>query len=269
MRFAIVAAAFAALLAAGSASAAPQPQVLTVVAHAHSISAPGAASLRPGLVTVKVRDASGIPHGIGIIRLEHGISAARAAKIVGADKIPDPLPFALLGGVPQLQPGERWEATVHLTAGRYLLFDDGANQKGMRFTFTVRAGRAFHAAAPATVGTITMTDFKFGLDLPASWNGTGVVKIPNHGKAIHELTFVRAKPAVLKQLETVLSKRYPQGPPSGARIFYALGGTSPGETAYVHLHLPAGHYLAISLFPDPKTGKPQTALGMMSTLTVR
>lgn len=259
----------AALVVGASAPAATQPQTLEVVAHAHSISAPGASALRPGLVTLHVRDASSLTHGIGIVRLDPGVSGEQAAKILARDDIPDKVPFTLLGGVPQLDPGGTWEGTVRLTPGRYLLFDDGANGKGMRSTFTVAPGRAVDAAPPKTVGTISMTDFRFGIHVPANWNGSGVLKVPNVGKEIHELTFVTASPAQLAKFRKVLSKGYPQGPPpKGARIVFALGGTSPGQTAWVRVHLKPGRYLAICLFPDPKTGKPHTALGMMSTVTV-
>jgi hypothetical protein len=257
----------AAAALAGTATAAPAPQRLNVVAHAHSITAPGAASLRPGLVTFHIRNDSKLLHGIGVIAL-HGTDANTAAKIVGQDSIPEKLPFALLGGIPQLAPGESWTGTLDLAPGRYLLFDDGQNQKGMRLTFSV-SGAARAAAPPKTVGTITMTDFRFGIHVPANWNGEGVVEVPNLGKEIHELTFVSAKPAVLARLQKVLAKGYPQGgPPAGARIVYSVGGTSPGHTTYVRLHLPKGRYLAICLFPDPSSGKPHTALGMMSTVTV-
>jgi hypothetical protein len=268
MKRALAALAFVVAAAcAGTAGAAQSPQQLDVVAHAHSITAPGAASLRPGLVTFHITNASKLVHGVGVIAL-HGTSASQAAKIVGQDTIPDKLPFALLGGVPQLAPGESWTGTLDLAPGRYLLFDDGQNQKGMRLTFTV-AGAARAAAAPRTVGTITMTDFRFGIHLPANWNGRGVVAVPNTGKEIHELTFVTAKPAQLAALQKQLEKGYPQGgPPAGAKIVYAVGGTSPGHTTYVRLHLPKGRYLAICLFPDSSSGKPHTALGMMSTVTV-
>jgi hypothetical protein len=246
------------------------PQTLQVVAKAHSIVAPGASSLHAGLVTLHVRDGSTLAHGIGVIRLDGATTPAQAKKIVGGDTIPDTLPFSLLGGVPQLEPGGTWTGTIRLTPGRYLLFDDGQNQKGMELTFTVPQGASDQAAPPKTVGTVTMTDFAFGLHLPKHWNGRGIVKVPNLGKEIHELTFVKfGSAAELKQFRAVLAKGYPQGPPPrDARIVYAVGGTSPGHTTYVKVDLPPGRYLAVCLFPDSKTGKPHTALGMMSTLTV-
>jgi hypothetical protein len=250
--------------------AASPPQTLQVVAKAHSIAAPGASSLHAGLVTLHVRDASALAHGIGVIRLAGTTTPAQAKKIVGGDTIPDKLPFSLLGGVPQLDPGGTWTGTIRLTPGRYLLFDDGENQKGMELTFTVPKGATEQAAPPKTVGTVTMTDYAFGIDLPADWDGRGIVKVPNLGKEIHELTFVKfGSAAELQQFRAILAKGYPQGPPpKDARIVYAVGGTSPGHTTYVRLDLTPGRYLAVCLFPDAKSGKPHTALGMMSTLTV-
>jgi hypothetical protein len=252
-----------------TASQAPAPQQVTVLAHKQSFSAQGLDSLHAGLVSFTVRDVSGVPHGAGFARLKPGISAARAQKIVGGDNIPPHLPFTLLGGVPQLQPGGSWRATLNLAPGRYAMFDDGENAKGMLRSFSVGARTGARAAPPRTVGTIGMRDFAFDMHLPKNWNGKGVVKVPNSGRQMHELTFVRmSSRAEERKLTGELRKGYPSGPePKG--ITFAQGGTSPGQTAYVHLDLGPGRYLLVCLMPDPKTGKPHTALGMLSTLTVR
>jgi hypothetical protein len=258
----------AASIAATAVGAAPARQQVTVLTRAHSLQAEGVAGLRPGLVDVTVRNVSTLVHGVGVIRLDDaGMTAAKAAKIIGGDAIPKHLGFTLFGGVPVVQPGGSWHATLDLTAGRYALFDDGANGKGMLSTFTVSGARS-QAQAPHAVGTITMRDFAFGIRLPAHWNGRGVVRVPNVGKEIHELTFIRmSSHAELVKDRAMLSKGWPTGPiPKG--ITYALGGSSPGRTTWVGLHLAPGTYLAICLFPDPATGKPHTALGMLSTLVV-
>lgn len=266
-------AAVAAALALGSAAfgSGEGIQRATIDVHAHAYAARGLQSLRPGLVTFDVRNTSKVPHGAGFVRLGAHTSPAAVMKVLAKDTIPDKLPFTLLGGVPQLQPGQSWQGTLRLTPGRYLLFDDGDNGKGLQQVFTVHDVAASGAPAPRTAGTVTMTDFAFGLHLPANWNGRGVLRVPNVGKEIHELTFVRfSSPALEHKMAAVLSKGWPQGPPpKGAQIFYAVGGTSPGQTSYVRVDLPAGRYLAICLFPDSKTGKPHTALGMLSTLVVR
>jgi hypothetical protein len=251
-----------------TATRAARVQQVTVLAGNHSFSAQGIDSLHAGLVSFTIRDVSPVPHGAGLVRLRPGISPARAAKIVGGDNIPAHLPFTLLGGVPQLQPGGSWQGTLDLAPGRYAMFDDGANAKGMLRGFSVRAAAGAQAPPPKTVGTIVMRDFAFGIHLPQAWNGKGVVKVPNVGKEIHELTFIRMTSAAEeRKLTAELHKGYPSGPePKG--ITFAQGGTSPGQTAYVRVDLKPGRYLAVCLFPDPKTGKPHTALGMLSTLTV-
>lgn len=252
----------------GSATVAGRQQV-SVAIQAHAYVGQSLDGVQPGFVQFTVRNAAKLPHGAGLVRLTPGTPPARVLKILARDVIPDKLPFTLLGGVPQLAPGQSWQATMRLTAGRYLLFDDGDNGKGLTRVFTVQ-GQASAAAAPAAVGAVVMRDFAFGLHLPTHWDGKGVLRVPNVGKEIHELTFVRFdSPALERKFAAVLSKGYPQGPPpKGARIFYAVGGMSPGQTSYVRVKLPAGHYLAVCLFPDSKTGKPHTALGMLSHLTV-
>jgi hypothetical protein len=254
--------------AGSTAAPAPRLQQVTVLTNAHSFSAQGLNSLHAGLVSFTVRDVSHLTHGAGLIRLDPGVSAKRARKIVGGDNLPAHLPFTLLGGVAQLQPGGSWQGTLDLTAGRYAMFDDGDNAKGMLRSFSVGVAAGAQAAPPKTVGTIVMRDFAFGIHLPPNWNGKGVLKVPNVGKEIHELTFIRMSSAAEeRKLTAELRKGYPSGPPPKG-ITFAQGGTSPGQTAYVRVDLKPGRYLAVCLFPDPKTGKPHTALGMLSTLTV-
>ena len=265
----LAAAAIAAALsgAAGAHGVSARPQV-TIVANAHSFRATGLGGLHAGYVDVTVRDASALTHGAGLIRLDDpGMTAARAAKIIGGDNLPAHLGFTLFGGVAQLSRGQSWHGTFHLTPGRYVFFDDGDNGKGMLETFTVGARRT-QTAPPRAVGTIVMRDFAFGIHVPARWNGSGVVRVPNVGKEIHELTFIPMKSeAEARKWSAILSKGYPSGPPP-AGVTFAVGGMSPGQTTWVRLHLKRGLYLAVCLFPDPKTHKPHTALGMLSTVTV-
>jgi len=263
---------FVALLAAlvfavGAEGATSRPQI-TLVAHAHSFTATGLDGLHAGYTDITVRDVSSLTHGAGLIRLDDpGMTAAKAAKIIAGDNIPEHLGFTLFGGVAQLSRGQSWHATVRLTPGRYVFFDDGDNGRGMLETFTVGATTK-RTAAPPTVGTIVMRDFAFGIHLPSHWNGSGVLRVPNVGKEIHELTFIPMQSkAEARKWSAILSKGYPSGPPP-AGVTFAVGGMSPGQTTWVRVHLKRGLYLAVCLFPDPKTHKPHTALGMLSTLTV-
>jgi uncharacterized cupredoxin-like copper-binding protein len=48
-----------------------------------------------------------------------------------------------------------------------------------------------------------------------------------------------------------------------------MGGISPGETGQTTVSLTAGTYVLICNIPDPTSGKPHVALGMLSGFTVR
>jgi hypothetical protein len=261
-------AAVAGAAAAGAHPAARPP--VTVLTHAHSLSATGKSGLHAGYVDITVRNVSKVAHGTGLIRLDGpAMTAAKALKIVTGDRLPEHLGFTLFGGVPQLSPGGTWHATVSLTPGRYVLFDDGGNGKGLVQQFTVAASTdTTTTAPPAAAGTILMRDYAFGIHVPANWNGRGIIKVPNVGKEIHELTFIKmASRAEAARLSAVLAKGYPTGPPPHG-ITYAVGGSSSGRTTWVSLHLAPGLYLAVCMFPD-RHGKPHTTRGMLATVTVR
>jgi len=275
MRFALALSLFAALASAAVTAAAnahvdTRPQV-SIVANAHSFAATGLRNLHAGYVDVTVRDAGPLTHGAGLIRLDDpGMTPARAAKIIAGDNLPAHLGFTLLGGVPQLSHGQSWHGAFKLTPGRYVFFDDGENGKGMMRPFTVGAATGT-SAPPRAVGTVELRDFAFVWHLPKNWNGRGIVEVPNRGAEIHELTFIKVhNQAEARKWSAILAKGYPQGPPpKGDPMTFAACGQSPGQTSWVKLHLEPGIYLAVCLFPDPKTHKPHTALGMLSTITVR
>jgi hypothetical protein len=245
----------------------PAPQRVAVKALDSGYMIHGLGVVKPGYVTFDVTNAGKKTHGAGIVRLDHA-TAAQAEKLIRADAPPPKHPpVTLLADIPSLNPGQHWEGAVKLTPGKYLILDDGNFGAKLNQTFTV-AGTASAAAAPRTVGTITMRDFAYGVDLPANWNGKGFVKFPNAGKQFHEFTLIKGTGAQEHKLAAVLMKGYPKGQPKGVQIDFELGGTSPGQAPYVDFDLKPGKYLAVCLIPDAKTMKPHTALGMISTLTV-
>jgi hypothetical protein len=250
------------------AAAAAARQHVTVSTLSHRFSTRHLSGLRPGWVTFSVKDASKLSHGASLVRLHKGTTAEQALKLILSDAPPPGrIPFTFVGGVPFMSPGESWEGTLRLTRGRYLLLDDGANHKGMLRRFTV-SGRPSRARPPATVGSVAMSDFHFAFHLPENWNGRGVLRIPTMGQ-LHELVLVTGPEATLHRFVRMVRKGYPQGaPPSSLHITAVEGAVTPGETNYVREHLAPGHYYAVCLMPDPKTGKPHTALGMVSDFTV-
>lgn len=60
-------------------------------------------------------------------------------------------------------------------------------------------------------------------------------------------------------------------PVAGPPPYISVAGTapmSPGQTNYLVLDLVAGEHFAICLVPDPESGTPDFALGMMAPFTV-
>ncbi len=261
----------AALAGCGSSSSSPKPPPppaqVTVKALDGSYATTGLDGLKPGWTTFTVTNSGTKTHGAGIVRLDH-ISAKGAEKLIRSDAPPPAHPPAtLLGDIPSLDPGGRWTGSVKLTPGKYLILDDGQFGKGLETTFTVKGATA-KAAEPKAVGTITMTDFAYGIDLPKDWDGKGYVRLPNMGKQFHEMTLIKGTDAAERTLAKQLMKGYPKGQPKGVAIDYELGATSPGQAPEVKFDLEPGRYLAVCLVPDPKSMKPHTALGMISTITV-
>lgn len=255
-----------------AAQASPSPQRVSLVAGSARYShTDGLDSLKPGWVTLSVRNAAKSPEGMDVVGLRDKTVEQARKLLEGRPTLSKDLGVELVSGPPSLAPGDKWEGTMKLTPGRYALVsdDDGSPHKYVR-TFTVADGPASSAAPPKAVGSITMSDFRFGFHLPRRWNGKGVVRIPNFGRQIHEITFVKGTAAQERSLAATLKKGYPKGqPPKSLRLRYALGGVSTGETSYVRVNLTPGRWLAVCLFPDPGSMKPHTALGMIDHVTVR
>jgi hypothetical protein len=246
----------------------PAPQSVSIVAGASAYTASGLDTLKPGYVRFTVRNGAKGPEGMDVIALDQS-SLAEVRKLLSSDMLPAKLPVTLVSGPPQLDPGESWQGTVKVVAGRYLLVSADDGSKPYQRVFTVAPGATSTAPPPATVGSIAMSDFHFDFQLPSHWNGQGVVAIPNVGTQLHEITLVKAPAAAERGLYAELRKTGDVGaPPKGAKLIFALGEVSAGQTTYVRMNLAPGRYLAVCLAMDPKTMKSHTVLGMISYLTV-
>ena len=136
---------------------------------------------------------------------------------------------------------------------------------------TVTARTTAHAQGAAR--TVTMTDFAFGL--PArhapgrvTWN------VVNQGQQPHVLALVELKAGkTLADLMQVLNTpSTTEGPPPGlfaVADIYAEAFAEPGKSSALTLTLHPGNFVALCPVPDPQSGKPHFALGMISELRVR
>ena len=129
------------------------------------------------------------------------------------------------------------------------------------------------AYAQGTALTVPMVDFAFGLParLPP---GTETWNVVNQGRQPHVLILLELKAGkTLQDLMQVLNTPAPtEGPPPGLAAVaneYVDAFAEPGKRASVTLTLHPGNFVALCPVPDPASGKPHFALGMISELRVR
>jgi uncharacterized cupredoxin-like copper-binding protein len=200
---------------------------------------------------------------------------------------------ASIGGPGSIGPGQSATVIQDVAPGNYLIMclipdDDGIPHaaKGMVMPVTVTEGAAAATApAPQADGTIELMDFHFsGLPetLPA---GEHLWEVKNTGQQLHEFVVYRNAPGVtFEQVQAILmaegapatpmagmDESTPMAVESGPPPFTAVTGwapANPGMAGWVVANLEAGDYFAICFIPDPASGAPHFALGMIQAFTV-
>ena len=181
------------------------------------------------------------------------------------------------GGPNAEKAGQASETLQNLQPGQYVFLcfvpaPDGVPHlaKGMIKPLQVTgASPAPTAQLPAAPTTVTAREFLFdGLSaLPA---GPATISFKNAGTQPHEMTVVKLNPGVsLEQLKAALSSSAPPAGPPPFSSEGGMGGISPGETGQTTVNLTAGSYALVCNIPDPTSGKPHVALGMLSGFSVR
>ncbi len=227
------------------------------------------ATVRGGLVEVSFANVGREPHFAGFARVAEGktfADAKAALTSLSAPLPPGPPPFEELLETATVDPGgPNSKITFNLPAGTYALYclfpaADGAphTTKGMISEITVTEGP--EGKLPASVGTVTATDFAFD-PLPSLKAGTNVVRLRNAGKQLHSLGLVELAPgkkvedvtAWFQQLAGSTPETYARVLASGPPPMRNVGGvvTKPGEEATTELELKAGStYAFICGMPD-------------------
>jgi hypothetical protein len=225
-----------------------------------------------------VNDGQDIHHA-QLVRLAEGVTEEDVAAATAVLEEDPAALFALItleGGAGIIAPGVRQDVVLDLEPGTYVWLcgipaADGEPHfmKGMIRSFEVVA--ADGATTPVTLEAdraVSMQDFAFGIGetVPA---GPQLWAVSNDGSQPHEMLLAKLEPgaSALDYAERAFDPTA-AGPPPG----FPMGGLqaiAPGTSAWLGLDLVPGTYVAICFVPDPESGQPHLALGMISEFTVQ
>jgi len=140
--------------------------------------------------------------------------------------------------------------------------------KGMLMPITVTAATA-DAPAPEADIVVSMADFSF--DIPETLEaGEITIMAENHGDQPHEMMIVKLNDGAT--VDEVLA--FMETPPGsgGEQLFTEVGGVQAigsHGAGVMTVNLEACDYVAICFIPDPESGAPHFALGMIDEFTVQ
>jgi hypothetical protein len=261
------------LLGGCQAQAATQPAAIptiTITAKDHSFELPQ--QVEAGLVTIEFENQGQEVHHAQLLQLNDGVTVEQFGAALQEGPAAALALVTPAGGPGPVQPGGEQRVTVELEPGPHVLIcivpgADGVPHiaKGMMAQLQVVESKAAAVQAPQVDGEATLLDFSF--TLPETIRaGKQTWKISDQGEQPHELILVK-----LAEGKTIADVQQWMHQPAGAPPFIFAGGMQAidaGESAYLHLNLAPGNYVAICYLPDPASGQEHAALGMVMPFTV-
>ena len=158
--------------------------------------------------------------------------------------------------------GKTARETVLLpSAGTYVVFDDSGNLPKRPNFINVTSPVGPQTLPAADGNVVAKTNRRFGGDRVLPANGT--INFTNEStESPHFLELAHVKEGTTrKQVINALN--------SNQRPSFALPGgadvdiLTTGQSMNFHVNLPAGEYVQMCFFPDPKTGMPHALMGMV------
>jgi plastocyanin len=262
-----------------SAEASPSPSAagvaeLEIEAKEFAFDAPAETAAGPTRVTVN--NTGQEEHQAQIARLNEGNTFE---DLTAALQQPDPAAalalLTLSGGPTGVVAGASGSTTVNLEPGThaFLCFVAGADgvphlAKGMIGQIEV-TGTAVDAPLPAGDAEVTLQDFAY-VGLTTLTPGGHTVTVTNDGPQPHEATLVKLNEGVTVEqvVQAFNATEAPSGPPPWTSAG-GIAGLATGTTATMEIEVEAGSYALICFIPDPASGKPHAALGMVGGIAVQ
>jgi hypothetical protein len=246
-------------------------------------------SIPAGLTRVNLKNEGAEGHDAMFMRVNDG---ATLAQLQAALTTPDFGPIFAAStsfGGPEVDAGLQATTIVDLAPGQYMVIcvipdDDGMPHylMGMQAPLEVTEAAAT-MARPAAETTVDLVEFGFDAMPTHVAPGQQVWEVSNVGEQIHELLIMRQAPGVsFDDVRTMLEiapaatpEALVEATPAAAEAagppFAIIAGAapmSPGQTNWLVLDLEAGEHFAICFLPDPDTGAPHFAPGMIMPFTV-
>jgi hypothetical protein len=261
-------------------------------------------SVPAGPTTVTVTNDGEEEHQAQIARIADGSTLQDAIQAVLATDLTKAFQILTLAGGPAgVAPGTDQAVTSNLEPGHYAMLcfvtaPDGVPHvaKGMAAEFEVTEPAA-QGPLPEGDEQVTLQDFSFTAPATLS-TGAHTLAVTNDGPQPHEATIVKlAEGVTVDQIKEMIAAESPPvgasaspgaASPSGAASpggaspsggaspeappWTPAGGMSaiaPGADAAIDIDLEPGDYAFVCFVPDPATGQPHIALGMISGFTVQ
>jgi len=222
------------------------------------------------IVTFVMQNEGAEPHHTQLVRLNDDVTMeAFGGALMQGPEAAFPL-VSFTGGPGTADPGGTSQATMNLTAGQYMMlcFIETAEgvphvALGMIRPFQV-APPPSPAQTPQADSTVTMRDFSF--DSPSIQAGQRTLRVVNEGPQIHEMAVIRAA-APLPEVVAALMN-LDEEPSFPIESYGGLQAIDAGKFAWVTMDFTPGTYVFICFIPDPATGLPHAALGMVDAFVV-
>lgn len=246
---------------------APIDNAITITAPGMSFEVSG--ELRPGIGAITFKNTDDVSHMLAVTRVKDGVTLDQIRSAAGSSEesataLMADGPDADYGTPSPVGPGQ--QSTViakDLKPGTYAILcffvgDDGTPhfQMGMVNEFTVTGDPA--TDAPKSDGTITVDDKAF--TMPDGFNGKGTFEVTNTGTKAHDLQLVKLDPGTTLQsyfgaVGEAMNTNKSVDNAKGGVMMGGVDGLSAGQSAWIVLDLPAGHYGYLSI-GDAQAGPP-------------
>lgn len=250
------------------------PEVVITAAD-YSLTLP--ATLPGGFTKLTLDNQGGTGHHAMFMKLNDGVTADEFSAVLAAPEFGPLFGLSVSLGGPEVDPGLQASVILDLLPGSYVVLclipdEEGIPHymHGMHALLDVTD--AVERPAPTADAKVELVDFGFG-DMPMEATaGTHVWEVANAGEQLHEFLVMRIADGVtFEDIQAMLAAPPGTPAPAGPPPYAIVGGAapmSPGEVNWAILELEAGEYFSICFVPDPASGAPHFALGMIMPLTV-